>query len=285
MIVTAVRCYPPCDMKLFSLLIAFGFLSCVAQAYPIAFCPFCNGERIRGWTSAAHSDFLKSTYNPFPDAPVMSTKHFVAYITKGAFTPHYFLLVSKEHFERIADLPEEYLRDLEELKRFFENYYRDVLQTEFVSFEHGALSGCHAGGGKGGCIDHLHLHMLPFKRGDLRSSVEREYQGELGKPHHLNNLSELSRDEIRKHSYLFLQESSGEMFAFPVVGEIPSQLMRKIISTKIGRGDQWNWREFVNEGDFLVNSAVTFHALALYRELGAEEAAKRMICESLLITE
>jgi len=104
MIVTAVRCYPPCDMKLFSLLIAFGFLSCVAQADPIAFCPFCNGERIRGWTSAAHSDFLKSTYNPFPDAPVMSTKHFVAYITKGAFTPHYFLLVSKEHFERIADL-------------------------------------------------------------------------------------------------------------------------------------------------------------------------------------
>lgn len=252
---------------------AIAFLPSFVQAEPLSLCPFCNGERVRNWTQSAHSDFLRDPHNPFPDAPILSSRHFVAYITKGAFVPHYFLLVSKEHFERIADLPPDHLRDLQELKNFFESYYREFLKTDFIAFEHGALPGCHAGGGKGGCIDHLHLHMLPFANGRLRPLIEREYGDQFAKAIRLKNWSRLTKAQVRTHSYILLQEVTGETLVFPVSGEIPSQLMRKIVASQAGVADQWNWREFVEEGDFLQNSIKTFEELSRFK------------CETLLKNE
>lgn len=255
----------------------FFFLS-VAFAQTRSWCPFCNDERVGDWQRSAHADFLNESGNPFPDKPIFSSRHFVVYVTKGAFTPHYFLVVARKHYERVADLPAEPLADLAHMEAFFARYYRDVLRTPFVLFEHGPLAGCGAGAGGGGCIDHLHVHLLPFAGRALRGRVAEAGGAQLG-----DAITLRERADLRGlASYVYLRDVDGAMLAYPVVGEIPSQFMRQIVALETGAGDRWNWRESIGSSDFLVNSLMTFHALALYRELGPQRAAERIACHRLL---
>lgn len=266
---------------LLTFVLLFGRLGGLAEAHAgPAWCPFCNGERPAGVERAAHEDFLTSAFNPLPNLPILSTQNFSVYITKGAFVPHYFLIVSKAHLERLSDLPTAHVNELESLRAYFAHYYA-ALCTSFVAFEHGPLPLALAGGGGGGCIDHFHLHLLPYDGPPLLSLVNRAYPTQFALPHRLECLSDLKRANVHARSYLLLQEITGEMNVLAVTGEIPSQLMRQLIASALGQPEEWNWRTHVDRGDYLVNSALTLTGLALYRLHGAA-AGELMTCHQLL---
>ncbi len=133
-------------------------------------CVFCDLAREK-----KSIDFIHVNTENFYDYSIYETKHFTLKISKGPYNEGHFLIVSKQHYDRYADLPVDALQDFKNLQRLVENYFSSEYGS-FISFEHGSVyangnSTCSLNSA-GSCIDHLHVHFIPT-RIDLESYMSR----------------------------------------------------------------------------------------------------------------
>ena len=151
---------------------------------------------------------------------VATTHKFVIMPMVGPLVPGYLLIVPKDHYLSISQLPKEQIEELkivkEELKKVFEKHY-----GKSVFYEHGALS-CSAKGGS--CSDHAHLHIVAVDI-DVKDKFG-QYGYELRK---LDDYSEIINQKQRNIPYLYYENQKGEMFLAdaPIV---ESQFIRKLIA-------------------------------------------------------
>ena len=164
---------------------------------------------------------------------VATTHKFVIMPMVGPLVPGYLLIVPKDHYLSISQLPKEQIEELkivkEELKKVFEKHY-----GKSVFYEHGALS-CSAKGGS--CSDHAHLHIVAVDI-DVKDKFG-QYGYELRK---LDDYSEIINQKQRNIPYLYYDNQKGEMFFvfFPIV---ESQFIRKLIAKDIDALDRALWNE------------------------------------------
>ena len=164
---------------------------------------------------------------------VATTHKFVIMPMVGPLVPGYLLIVPKDHYLSISQLPKEQIEELkivkEELKKVFEEHY-----GKSVFYEHGALS-CSAKGGS--CSDHAHLHIVAVDI-DVKDKFG-QYGYELRK---LDDYSEIINQKQRNIPYLYYENQKGEMFFvfFPIV---ESQFIRKLIAKDIDALDRALWNE------------------------------------------
>lgn len=164
---------------------------------------------------------------------VATTHKFVIMPMVGPLVPGYLLIVPKDHYLSISQLPKEQIEELkivkEELKKVFEEHY-----GKSVFYEHGALS-CSAKGGS--CSDHAHLHIVAVDI-DVKDKFG-QYGYELRK---LDDYSEIINQKQRNIPYLYYENQKGEMFLTdaPIV---ESQFIRKLIAKDIDALDRALWNE------------------------------------------
>jgi ATP adenylyltransferase len=203
---------------------ALGVLDRLAIGDPTEQCGFC--------------DRLTATPSPASLAwhPVAGNAEFVAVLSLGALVPGWLLVLPRRHVLSLGQLsPQEHQR----LDRFVERI-RSVWVDEFgpvVCFEHGPAQ---AQSSVGCSIDHAHLHVVPTAGCALRKGAQRlipEIQWVA-----VDGVGDASRDAASHGlSYISLTENGSASIA--TAHSFPSQVLRRVLATELGREREWNWRE------------------------------------------
>ena len=156
----------------------------------------------------------------------------------------YLLLCSKEHYIGIGGVPEEHRSELEDVLKMTRDLLSDFYGSEVLVFEHGPRVGCHKGGG---CLDHAHLHIVPVSVNlmeplvlqFLKALAINDYY-KLERTEGFERLTQIVED--KKVSYLFVETADRRRFTTEVNFVIPSQYLRQIIASQLGRLGDYDWR-------------------------------------------
>jgi len=178
------------------------------------------------------------------DRVIHKTDNFFVISTLGSIgIEGYLLIISKEHYEGVGDVPEELYPELNDLAS---NVQR-VLQEQYGKlpfiFEHGPRV-CGIRGG--GCLDHAHLHIVPGVdvtskwAGDMMKRLESAKQFyRVDRIEGFDRVGDIYRGG--KSSYVFVESPQGVRYVSEVNFQIPSQYFRRMIAEQVGSG-RWNWR-------------------------------------------
>jgi inosine/xanthosine triphosphate pyrophosphatase family protein/diadenosine tetraphosphate (Ap4A) HIT family hydrolase len=178
------------------------------------------------------SVFRRLAGKEIPSRIVHQTSHFVAFPPLGQFMEGGLLLATRAHFLSCARLPEPYYGELEQLVAEAAELLRAHYGCYPLVFEHAPASASDKGTC---CVDHAHLNVFPAVV-DVHRELERLPHARIRTFRELRGLGE------RGQPYLFLQTNAGERFVYEV-DVVPSQHIRKIITSRLGVPERWHWRE------------------------------------------
>lgn len=203
-------------------------------------CPFCS--EIHGLESLDGCISTEVTPpNGLRSRIIAETKNFVVAPTLGAFVEGYVLIVAKDHYHSVSQMPISRVKELRALINRVKREIRNVYGTASVCFEHGeSLCSRRAGG----CISHMHVHVVPcdapmIERIRQLNMNAIEITSILGLPRHYSQVP-----------YLYFQDVTNKQFVFS--GQVyPSQLFRQILASYYNLGKQWDWRQFQFEDNII----------------------------------
>jgi SAM-dependent methyltransferase len=110
-----------------------------------------------------------------------------------------------------------------------EHYGRRPLMFEHAPVTAGEKGTC--------CVDHAHLNVFPVAV-DVHEHLRRF-------PHaRIDEMRELAARKEWNRPYLFLQTNDGRRFVYDA-GIVPSQYIRKIVTTELAMPERWHWREYL----------------------------------------
>ncbi len=165
---------------------------------------------------------------------LLSTSHFLVVPALGPLGPGHLLILSKEHYLAVGQLPDLLLSEFESLqlyvRRALERYYAAP-----VFFEHGPA--IYRKGG-GCCIEHLHMAAFPSSV-DLTSQLQLHFT-----EHNIQSLRDLKKPFAEKTPYLYFEKSDEERHLFFAPDYVPPQYLRRLIASSLGEADRWNWRDY-----------------------------------------
>lgn len=142
----------------------------------------------------------------------------------------HMLIISKKHYQGYANAD---IKTIKSVENFLEIYRERIKNRNFTIFEHGAVIERFAGAS----IDHAHFHIVPLRL-NFKHDLEMEF--------HENSqcrLDELSEYSALKQPYLYFKRGKDEVGYVYKVGEIKSQYLRDIANKKIGKKNNYNWKE------------------------------------------
>ena len=183
----------------------------------IGHCWFCDPFRF----------FLNSECGlPDKKSVVYEDRHF--YITPdiAPILSGHLLLISKQHYRSLLNAPIEIKDRLQYLKKRIREFNLVEYKTPTIFFEHGTTS---INLGSGPCVDHLHIHSLPFTK-PIAQYIALQ-------------LSEIDFSMVRISGklslrsfvdYLYIDDADRKEFMISSI-KIPSQLIRLAVSALIGR--------------------------------------------------
>jgi inosine/xanthosine triphosphate pyrophosphatase family protein/diadenosine tetraphosphate (Ap4A) HIT family hydrolase len=173
-------------------------------------------------------------------------EHFVVMPPLGEFMEGGLLLLSRKHLLSFAHLPALLYEHLERLMQAIGRVLLRRYGVPPLFFEHGPAPEWSKGVC---CVDHAHINIFPAP---VRLHPHLAERMNFRLPS-LGGLARLQRSEF---GYLFIQENDGSRRVYD--GQlIPTQLVRRIITSAIGCPERWHWRDFPG-GDQLLS---TFNAL------------------------
>ncbi|MBU1975912.1 MAG: hypothetical protein KKG59_05910 [Nanoarchaeota archaeon] len=158
------------------------------------------------------------------------TDNFVVFPALGCFIEGYLLIAPKQHYISVGTMPSSLVAEMEEIK----NRVKNIITQEYgepVVFEHGPSAQMLKGVC---CIDHAHLHVVPFKM-NLHAHVSDHFQGS-----EISGLDQLK--SAGQKAYLFTEGDKQHVFLLDAA--IPTQLIRKIIAKEAGITEKWDWRTY-----------------------------------------
>ncbi len=184
---------------------------------------------------------------PYDDGRVLlETDNFFIFPALGPIgIEGYLLIASKEHYLGTGEMPEEFQQELSELVVMTKSKLYEVYRKKSVMFEHGPRVGrC----GWGGCVDHLHLHVIP--------GVDITHEFAVSLVDHLEEESlfyrvdrtegfKRTQDIFERYesSYVMLQTPDDKRLVAEVNFPGPRQWLRRLTAKHIG-SSRWNWREY-----------------------------------------
>jgi ATP adenylyltransferase len=172
----------------------------------------------------------------------------------GQFIEGGLLLATGDHRNSMAMLPDAYYAELDRLMAETCDLLAERYGIRPLFFEHAPA----APGDKGTCcVDHAHLNVFPAQV-DVHAQLRKFPHVEIGP------MSNLSASWFRDRPYLFLQTNEGQRFVYDA-GIVPSQYVRRIVTSELGMPERWHWREYPG----LDELKCTFAALSGWRRFHA----------------
>ena len=204
-------------------------------------CPFCLEM-----DDPARSIFATMMQGRLESRIIYEDEDFVVMPVLGQFTEGGLLLLARAHIPSFAHLEPKLFPRLEQLFKVIGEALQAKWGVPPLFFEHGPSSQTSKGGC---CVDHAHFNIFP-----ARASIRPQLHSRMQLP--LQSLSELQRLRNAEFGYLFVQENDATRNVFDGLNA-PSQLVRRIITSQIGRPERWHWRDYPGCDELLA----TYHAL------------------------
>lgn len=198
-------------------------------------CPFCAEFEDDGL-----SLFSSMMGDRLPCRVVYEDEHFVVMPPLGEFMEGGLLLLSREHILSFAHLPPAQFDHLERLLQAIQQALVKRWGRATLVFEHGPAPDWSKGVC---CVDHAHLNIFPAP-----VHVHPHLAGRMNLS--LASLSELANLRRADFGYLFVQENDGARRAYDG-RDVPTQLVRRIITAQLGLAERWHWRDYVGRDELL----------------------------------
>jgi inosine/xanthosine triphosphate pyrophosphatase family protein/diadenosine tetraphosphate (Ap4A) HIT family hydrolase len=198
-------------------------------------CPFCAEFEDDGLNT-----FATLMGDRLPCRVVYEDEHFVVMPPLGEFMEGGLLLLTREHIPSLAHLPAAQFDHLERLLRAIQQALVKRWGVSPVVFEHGPAPDWSKGVC---CVDHAHLNIFP---------AAVEVHSHLAGRMHLSvgSLSELARLRRAEFGYLFVEENDGARRAYDG-RDVPTQLVRRIITAQLGFPERWHWRDYLGRDELI----------------------------------
>lgn len=201
--------------------------ACAVASHPD--CVFCR--EFDGDDASVYHRLLGAE---LPSRVIHSTPHFLVFPPLGEFIEGGLLLTTREHRLSMAHLPPPYYAELETLMAQIAALLQQRYGVRPLFFEHApAVPGDKAAC----CVDHAHLNVFP-------AAVDVHRQLEPFPHAAIDCMQELAADKFRDQPYLFLQTNSAARYVY-AAGVVPSQYIRRIITTALGMPERWHWRDYL----------------------------------------
>ncbi len=204
-------------------------------------CPFC--AEFDGDGLSIYASFLGDR---LPSRVLYEDADFIVMPPLGEFMQGGLLVLSREHILSMAYLRPERFDRLEKLVCVIADALARHWGTRPLVFEHGPAVDF----GKGVCcVDHAHLNIFPAKLHVHPHLSERCHE-------RLTSLADLARWRSAEFGYLFVQENDGIRRVYDG-HNVPTQLVRRIITTELKMPERWHWRDYPGCAELLA----TYNAL------------------------
>jgi inosine/xanthosine triphosphate pyrophosphatase family protein/diadenosine tetraphosphate (Ap4A) HIT family hydrolase len=208
---------------------------------PAGRCPFC--AELEGDAETVFSEMMGDRLN---SRVVYEDEHFVIMPPLGEFMEGGLLLLSRKHLLSFADLPVPLFEHLERLMQAIGRVLAQRYGVPPLFFEHGPAPEWSKGVC---CVDHAHINIFP-------AAVHLHPHLSERMSFSLTSLADLARLRRSEFGYLFIQENDGARRVYD--GHlVPTQLVRRVITSAIGCPERWHWRDFPGDDKLLA----TFSAL------------------------
>jgi inosine/xanthosine triphosphate pyrophosphatase family protein/diadenosine tetraphosphate (Ap4A) HIT family hydrolase len=198
-------------------------------------CPFCAEFENDGL-----STFTSMMGDRLPSRIIYEDEHFVVMPPLGEFMEGGLLLIARHHILSLAHLTS---AQSDHLERLLQSIKQAVVKHWGVAplvFEHGPAPDRSKGVC---CVDHAHLNIFPATVQVHPHLAERMNFS-------LSSLSELAKLRRAEFGYLFVQENDGVRRAYDG-RDVPTQLVRRIITTELGLPNRWHWRDYIGQNELL----------------------------------
>lgn len=165
---------------------------------------------------------------------IFETENFWVAPALGQIVEGYLLICTKKCFIGLSEIPRKLFGELENVQ----SKVRDILAKYYVKpifFEHGIVASHKKGGC---CIDHTHLHAVPFAA-DLLKDIAKHF-----KPVKITKLSSLKTQYKKQIPYLFYENNDGKRYLFELFKPIPSQYFRRLLAAETGNPKEFNWKQY-----------------------------------------
>lgn len=158
----------------------------------------------------------------------------VAFVALGPIAAGNILVVPADHYVSLAECPASVLAAVRNEARRLTAQLRGW-DDDVIWFEHGGDIWSET---RGGCVEHVHLQVTPAKAGTMQ-----ELREQLGNGVEISKLQDL--EAFREHGpYLYVESDASRLaVVYPRV-DIESQFMRKILFSRNGEPERWNWRVY-----------------------------------------
>jgi diadenosine tetraphosphate (Ap4A) HIT family hydrolase len=175
---------------------------------------------------------------PHEKKVIFETDNFWVTLDSSPLTEGHLLIHSKDHIGCTGEVSYEIFNELEELKENVGSILNDIYGS--VSFyEHGRAGHCGITYGTDEKVcHHFHLHALPLKI-DVSEIIESKF--DVIKPAAFSEIPQLYEEFGH---YLYFENSQGDMYYFPVNGELESHFLRTVISEALGKPEKADWEKF-----------------------------------------
>ncbi len=198
-------------------------------------CPFCAEIE-----NDDLSLFASLMGDQLPCRIVYEDEQFIVMPPMGEFMEGGLLLLTREHILSLAHLRPAQFHHLEHLLQAIKRAVVKHWGVAPLVFEHGPAPDR----GKGVCcVDHAHLNIFPAAL-QVHPHLAERMNLSIGP---LSGLAMLRRAEF---GYLFVQENDGARRAYDGQ-DVPTQLVRRIITTQLGLPDRWHWRDYIGRDEML----------------------------------
>ncbi|KAA6336741.1 hypothetical protein EZS27_015123 [termite gut metagenome] len=154
--------------------------------------------------------------------------NFVIIPALGPLYSGHVLIVSKQHYKNIAQMPLYAINECLSLMNSITNQLKETFPNMIFS-EHGACSEEERGGC---CIIHAHLQCIPLENNESLNNIDLFVEK--------TSISNFSEVITYNKPYLYINKHGTHNFY--ISEQVPSQLIRKIIYANNGRTD-WDWKE------------------------------------------
>ena len=166
------------------------------------------------------------------DLIVSETENLYLIRDKFPIVKDHYMIISKQHFGCMGELPSSYFSEIEELRITLVKIFKD---QKFIGYEHGRAGHCVKLQGSQVTCHHFHLHYLPLNV-DLNSTLLSRFPR-----HNLPKLQNMSEFFQRFGEYLYFEDSNRNGFFYTASSAVESHLLRTLICRASGLEHRSDW--------------------------------------------
>ena len=174
------------------------------------------------------------------DVRLVESAAFVAIPSLGSIVPGWVLIVPRMPATNIATLSDEDRVELSSIRLRVATILTAAFPGEVYEFEHGPAR---AGGLLGCGVEQAHVHMVPLDFDLVGAVTKSPAAGEIKYA--------LADDPWRSvepdRDYWLVRDAKAKSTVITYPAQPVSQGIRKIIASRVGRPDMWNYREYRHE--------------------------------------